>query len=174
MNTLTAKNWNNETTRFEVGQTVLVHDDDGTLWSAPIADITDDGVLHLVSGETDAFESPAICEVMFDGAKTERFTNDGRLLDTQRFDYLIEIAAWADAGTTEFIGVIGQPRRDVLAEMLDAEISRVRRWIDEEFRNGNIDARTDEPQVAIVRQRPEADEDGEHAPACDWPIVVSR
>lgn len=174
MNTLTTKNWNNETTRFEVGQTVLVHDDDGALWSAPIATITPAGFLHLVSDETDAFELPSICEVIMDGAKTTRFTNNGPMPDTKQFDYLIEVAAWADTGTTEYVGIIGRPSRHVLEEILGAEILSVRQWIDDEASNGNMDARADEPQVAVVRQRPDADEDDEYAPACDWPILVAK
>jgi hypothetical protein len=60
--TLKANDWNNHETEFEVGQRVIVHSDDGTLWSAPITEIKD-GLLHIADNETDGWERPAVCEV---------------------------------------------------------------------------------------------------------------
>lgn len=104
--------------------------------------------------------------------KTTDYTNASQMPDESGFDYVVEVAAWADTGTTEYIGITGQPTRDELHDILAAEVTRIHAWMDEEAKKGNMDARTDEPQVAVVRQRPEADEDGDFPPSHEWPIII--
>jgi len=100
---------------------------------------------------------------------TTRYTNP----DDTQFDFVIEVAAWADTGTTEYIGITGQPTLDELRNVLAAEVTRVHEWLDAETEKGNTGARTDEPQVAVVRQRPPADEDGDYPPSHEWPVILS-
>lgn len=103
--------------------------------------------------------------------KTTKFTSL-RNTDTEQFDYILEISAWADTGTTEYIGITGGPTRDELFDLLSGEVDRIHAWMDEEAKKGNMEARTDEPQVAVIRQRPEADEDGDFAPLDEWPVII--
>lgn len=92
--------------------------------------------------------------------------------DESGFNYVLEVSAWADTGSAEYIGITGQPTNDELREMLAAEVNRIQEWIDSEAESGGMDARTDEPQIAIVRQRPEADEDGDLPDSHEWPIII--
>ena len=92
--------------------------------------------------------------------KITNYTNAGQMPNESNFDYVIEVAAWADTGTTEYIGIEGSPTHDQLYDMLAAEVARVQQWLDEE------------PQVAVVRRRPEADEDGDYPPSNEWPTVI--
>lgn len=57
------KDWSNQETAFSVGERVIVHEDEGTLWEAKILGFTSDGSLHLESEDAEGFESPAICEL---------------------------------------------------------------------------------------------------------------
>lgn len=102
---------------------------------------------------------------------TTRYTNTGKKTDESTFDYVIEVAAWADTGTTEYIGITGQPTHAELHDMLAAEVAQIHEWLDAEAQKGNTGERTDEPQVAVVRQRPAPDEDGEFPPSHEWPII---
>jgi len=104
--------------------------------------------------------------------KTTRYTNDGNMPDETQFDFVIEVAAWADTGTTGYIGISGQPTRDELQNMLAAEVAQLRDWIDAEAEKGVMGERTDEPQVAVVRQRPPADADGDYPESHEWPVVI--
>ena len=105
---------------------------------------------------------------------TTRYTNAGKMPDETQFDYVIEVSAWADAGTAGYIGVIGQPTHDDLRAMLSDEVADLRRWIDEEVKKGNMDERTDEPQIATIRKRPGADRDGDFPPSHEWPHVIDN
>ena len=103
---------------------------------------------------------------------TIQFTNEQcEMPDTDQFDYIIEVAVWHDTGATEYIGIIGQPSRDELFDVLAAEVKRIHKWLDDDARKGNMEKRTDEPQIAIVRQRPEADEDGDFPGPYEWPVI---
>jgi len=104
---------------------------------------------------------------------TTRYTNAGNMPDESAYDHIIEVAAWADTGTTGYIGVTGQPTLDELRAMLAAEVNEIREWIDNEAIAGVMGERTDEPQVAVVRQRPAADADGDYPPSHEWPVVLS-
>ena len=104
--------------------------------------------------------------------KITNYTNAGEMPAESQFDYIIEVSAWADCGTSENMGITGHPTNDELWDLLASEVSRVREWIDSEAESGAMDARTDEPQIAIVRQRPEADEDGDFPPSHEWPIII--
>lgn len=101
-----------------------------------------------------------------------KYTNAGTLPDESKFAYIIEVSLWADCGTSENVGIVGQPTNDELWDLLAGEVKRVQSWLDSEAESGACDARTDEPQIAIVRQRPEADEDGDFPPSHEWPIVI--
>jgi hypothetical protein len=57
------KDWSNQDTAFSVGDQVIVHEDEGTLWEAKVIGFTSDGSLHLESDDAEGFESPAICEL---------------------------------------------------------------------------------------------------------------
>lgn len=103
-----------------------------------------------------------------------RYTNAGSMPAESSFDYVIEVSAWADAGTAEYIGVIGQPTRDELHKMLAAEVAQVHEWLDAEAKKGNMDERTNEPQVALIRQRPAADENGDFPPSHEWPVIIDN
>ena len=103
---------------------------------------------------------------------TTRYTNAGKMPDESPFDFVIEVSAWADTGTSEYIGITGQPTHDDLRAMLAVEVAALRGWIDAEAKNGNMDERDDEPQVAEVRQRPAADADGDFPPSHEWPVVI--
>ena len=104
---------------------------------------------------------------------TTRYTNAGKMPDETQFDYVIEVSAWADAGTAEYIGISGHPTHDDLRAMLADEVAELWRWLDEEVKKGNMDERTDEPQVAEVRQRP-ASADGDCPPSHEWPVVIDN
>jgi hypothetical protein len=62
--TITAKDWNNQDTKFSVGDNVLVHEDEGTLWEATIIDFTKDGSIHLQDAHSEGFELPCKCEIL--------------------------------------------------------------------------------------------------------------
>jgi hypothetical protein len=102
--------------------------------------------------------------------KLTRYTDNNR--DTTHFDYIIEIAAWADTGTTEYVGINGTLSRDELIALLSSEVRKLHKWFDEEVRSGNLEQRTNEPQIARILQRPEADEDGEYPASCEWPVYI--
>lgn len=89
-----------------------------------------------------------------------------------KFDFILEVAAWADCGISEYMGLTGNPTNDELWDLLAADVDRVRDWLDNEAASGAMDARTDEPQIALIRKRPEADEDGDFPPSHEWPIVI--
>jgi len=91
--------------------------------------------------------------------------------DESPFDFVIEVSAWADAGNSGYIGITGQPTIDELRAMLAAEVNEIREWLDNEAIAGVMGARTDEPQVAVIRQRPAADEDGDYPPSHEWPAI---
>ena len=57
------EDWNNQETAFAVGDQVIVHEDEGTIWEAKILGFTSDGSLHLESDDAEGFELPAICEL---------------------------------------------------------------------------------------------------------------
>jgi hypothetical protein len=57
------KDWSNQDTAFSVGDQVIVHEDEGTLWEAKVIGFTSDGSLHLESDDAEGFELPAICEL---------------------------------------------------------------------------------------------------------------
>jgi len=104
--------------------------------------------------------------------KTTRYTNGGKMPDESAYDHIIEVAAWADTGTTEYIGITGQPTLDELRNVLAAEVTRVHEWLDNDAIAGVMGERTDEPQVAVVRQRPAADADGDYPASHEWPVVI--
>lgn len=100
------------------------------------------------------------------------YTNNATIPTESQFNFILEVAPWADCGIAEYMGIIGQTSNDELWDLLAAEVNRVRDWLDNEAASGAMDARTDEPQIAIVRQRPAADEDGDFPPSHEWPIVI--
>jgi hypothetical protein len=104
--------------------------------------------------------------------KLTRYTNNNREIDTAQFDFIIEVAAWADTGTTEYVGIAGTPSQDELIALLSNEVEELHKWFDEEVCKGNLEERTNEPQIARILQRPEADEDGEYPASCDWPVYI--
>jgi hypothetical protein len=57
------KDWSNQDAALSVGDQVIVHEDEGTLWEAKVIGFTSDGSLHLESDDAEGFESPAICEL---------------------------------------------------------------------------------------------------------------
>lgn len=79
--------------------------------------------------------------------------------------------AGGHTGTTEFIGINGATT-DELWQLLQDEVAQLHNWYDAEAKNGNLSPRTDEPQIALVRQRPAPDEDGDYAGLDDWPIIA--
>jgi len=60
---ITSNDWNGRKTNFHVGDRVLVHEDEGTLWEGEILGFAD-GSLHLESDKDEGFELPSICEVI--------------------------------------------------------------------------------------------------------------
>ena len=60
----TYKDWHSEEAVFTVGDKVLVHEDEGTLWEARLTGFTSDGCLHLESDDAEGFELPWRCEVL--------------------------------------------------------------------------------------------------------------
>ena len=60
---ITSTDWNGRKTNFHVGDRVLVHEDEGTLWEGEILGFAD-GSLHLESDKDEGFELPSICEVI--------------------------------------------------------------------------------------------------------------
>ena len=61
---ITATDWNGHKTNFHVGDRVLVHEDEGTLWEAEVLGFTSDGTLNVADEKAEGFESPSICEVI--------------------------------------------------------------------------------------------------------------
>jgi hypothetical protein len=57
-----------------------------------------------------------------------------------------------------------------LIDLLQQEVDALHAWFDEEVRKGVMDARTDEPQVARILERPAPDEDGDYPASSDWPV----
>lgn len=92
---------------------------------------------------------------------------------TSEFNYILEVAAWADCGLTEYMGITGTPTNAELWDLLASEVNRVHKWLDSEAASGAMDNRTDEPQIALIRQRPNADEDGDFPPSHEWPIIIN-
>lgn len=103
---------------------------------------------------------------------TNYTSNDINQPDETEFDYIIEVSAWHDTGTSEYIGIIGRPITDVLWDMLSSEVYRIRRWVNEESEKRYMEELTGEPEIAIVRERPKPDEDGDFPPSHAWPIVM--
>lgn len=62
-NEMKAVDWDNTLTTFNIGDRVLVHEDEGTLYVANVSGFAD-GLLHLKGPDLDAFEHPSICEVV--------------------------------------------------------------------------------------------------------------
>ena len=61
---ITATDCNGHKTNFHVGDRVLVHEDECTLWEAEILGFTSDGTLNVADDKAEGFESPSICEVI--------------------------------------------------------------------------------------------------------------
>lgn len=143
----------------------------GDNWSAHYSDLGQDH--NAYSGQTpNEVEQLAVWDEESTRIKITNYTNAGQMPDESGFDYVVEVAAWVDTGTTEYIGINGQPTHTELHDMLGAEVARIHDWIDSESKTGGMETRTDEPQVAVVRQRPEADEDGDFPPSHGWPIII--
>jgi hypothetical protein len=60
---ITATDCNGHKTNFHVGDRVLVHEDEGSLWEGEVLGFAD-GSLHLESDKDEGFESPSICEII--------------------------------------------------------------------------------------------------------------
>ena len=89
--------------------------------------------------------------------------------NAEQFEHVLEIAAWDDCGITEYIGVTGVSKNELI-DLLINEVNELRAWMDLEVENGVMDERTDEPQIARILERPAPDEDGEFPALCDWPV----
>jgi len=85
------------------------------------------------------------------------------------FEYVLELALWHDCGCTEYIGVTGAVKNELI-DLLNDEVERLHEWMDSEVESGSMDARTDEPQIARILERPDPDEDGDYPSLCDWPV----
>jgi hypothetical protein len=100
----------------------------------------------------------------------ERWSNNQiNTPDVAKFQYVVEISAWEDTGTTGYIGLktgtISQSRA-----ILEREIGYFTDWYDEEVLKGNLSPRTSEPEICNIRIRPPFDADGDLPPLNEWDI----
>lgn len=87
--------------------------------------------------------------------------------NAEQFEHVLELALWHDCGITEYIGVTGASRNDLI-DLMNSEVARLHAWMDSEVASGVMSERTDEPQIARILERPDPDEDGEFPSLHDW------
>ncbi len=97
-----------------------------------------------------------------------RWTNNQiKTPNAEQFEHVLELALWHDCGITEYIGVTGASKNELI-DLLGNEVEKLCAWMDSEVESGAMDERTDEPQIARILERPAPDEDGEFPSLHDW------
>ena len=102
--------------------------------------------------------------------KITRWTNDQiKTPNAGEFEHVLELALWHDCGSTEYIGVTGASKNELI-DLLNNEVDKLCAWMDSELASGVMSERTDEPQIARILERPIADSDGEFPSLHDWSV----
>lgn len=87
----------------------------------------------------------------------------------REFEHVVELALWHDCGITEYIGITGASKNELI-DLLNGEVDKLCAWMDSEVESGAMDERTDEPQIARILERPAPDEGGDFPALHEWSV----